>query len=223
MNQTEIYETVIYIIESTCNGQELSPRHLKLTESLVNGFITNEGIEELKRVQKMIANRNYVDWFHGIEHLTLSHDGDIKWKGVTVDCYGSTYETDTRFRELHSRCLHIESIGLNPNARNCAYYWDEYKELQANTIGSAYPWVIEYYYDGEGKWRQIDEYHYDWFLGCVPPVMMTSNGFLCSEPYTHQDDGQAVYLGCRCHDGKFYAKLMTTREYHVKMRETIEK
>lgn len=221
MNKTEIFETIIEIIEATSDGNNLSPRHLKLTESAANGFLNNSGIEELIQVKQMIRDNNYVDWFYGIEHLTLSHNGDIKWKGVNVDSYSSSQHNSTGVDELRSRCLHIESIGLKPNARNCTFYWDEYKNLQSNIIGSAYPWVIDYYYENEGRWREISEENYNWYLGCVPPIAMSSSSFLCGEPYTHQNDGQGVYLGCRYDNGKYYAQLMTIKEYKSKTRETV--
>jgi hypothetical protein len=226
MNQTEVEQIAVAILESNSNSetQKISLCHLNLVietlgELLQNGHIDNEHLDELKRVHQMIQSNNYVDWLHNIEHLTLWSDKSIQWKGVTIDLY--TSHNEDKIRELHSRCLYIESIGLIPNKRNCTDYWNEYKDLDPCIIGYAYPWAVDYYYEGKGKWCEINEEAYNWYLGCVFPTKMSSNGFLCGEPYTHQNDGFAVYLGCREEGTKYYAKMMTGREYHSKMNEPI--
>lgn len=224
MNQTNISQMVLDIIKATSDGKKLSTCHFKLTELAVNGFLTDEGINELSCLHQMVKDGNYVDWFHGIEHMTKDHSGYVMWKGIVIEHYDfeNWDEEDIAIHELHSRCQHIEYLGLKPSIRNCTYYWDEdYKNLEPNTISSAYPWVIEDYYDNDPKWRQIHEYYFDLYLGCVPPIIMHSNSYLCGEAYTHQNDGQAVHLGCRCDDGKYYAQLMTLKEYKAKMYETI--
>ena len=33
------------------------------------------------------------------------------------------------------------------------------------------------------KWKRIDAERYDWLLGCVPPAVWTSHGFLVGEAY----------------------------------------
>ncbi|NJN07513.1 MAG: hypothetical protein HC815_05800 [Richelia sp. RM1_1_1] len=124
-------------------------------------------------------------------------------------------------KELHSRYLHIESLGLRPNTRNCSNYWEEYENLQPDAVDSAYPWVIDYYYANENKWKEINEHHHNWYLECLPPIVMGSSGFLNSEPYTHTDEGKGVYLACRCWNGKYYAQLMTLSEYKSKINQMI--
>lgn len=225
MNQTEIEQMAIAILDANSEIHQISQRHLNLAitilgELLSDGHINNEHLDELKRVHQLIQNSNYTDWLHNIEHLTLSSDKNIQWKGVTIDRYSPSHD-ENKIRELHSRCLYLESIGLAPNKRNCTHYWDEYKDLNPRIIGYAHPWAIDYYYEGKGKWCEISEEAYNWYLGCVFPTKMSGNGFLCGEPYTHQDDGFAVYLGCREEGSKYYAKMMTAKEYHSKMNEPI--
>lgn len=224
MNQTEIEQIATAILEANSEAQQISQRHLNLAITIFGKLLSNEPIDseqlgELKRVHKMIQNNEYTDWLYNIEHLTLSTDKTIQWKGTTIDRYIS--QDEEKVRELQSRCLFLESIGLTPNRRNCANYWDEYKDLDPSIIGYAYPWAVDYYYEGKGRWCEISEEAYDWYLGCVFPTKMSGNGFLCGEPFTHQDDGFAVYLGCREENGKYYAKMMTSKEYYSKMNETI--
>lgn len=220
----DIYQTIIQIIETTSDGKDLSPRHLKLTEDAANGFLDSDGLKELNRVYEMVKNNQYIDWFHGIEHMTQTHEGYVKWKGVAVDNYTfKDWDTEVAtVRQLYSRCLHIESLGLKPSTRNCSYSWDEYENLQSDTGERGYPWVIDDYYENKQKWRRIDQEHFEWYRDCVPPMAMRGDGFLCGEPYTHQNDGQGVYLACREQNGKYYAQIMTLKEFKVKVYEKID-
>lgn len=222
MNQNTINEMVIDIIDGTSDGDNLSPRHLKLLELAVNGFIDDENFQELTRIHQMVENGNYIDWFHSIEHMTKDHNDCIRWKGVVVGKYDfEDWEEKAAIEELHSRCLHIESLGLKPDTRNCDFSWNEYQNLKPDAVDAAYPWVIDNYYASNGKWKEINEYHYDWYLECVPPIAMHSNSYLGGEPYTHTDDGQGVYLSCRYWKGKYYAKLMTLKQYQSKTYDKI--
>lgn len=164
---------------------------------------------------------NTDDWFHGIEHMTATHNGLILWKKVIIRGYNfrDLKEENAAVKEVHFRCLHIQSLGLKPNAHNCNLYWKEYENLKPDSADTAYPWVIDYYYANENKWKEIDEHHYDWYLECVPPIAMSSSSFLNGEPYTHTNERKGVYLACKYQNGKYYAQLMTLNEYKSKIHQ----
>ena len=63
------------------------------------------------------------------------------------------------------------------------------------------------------QWREINSASYDEMLECLPPLAMSSLGFLSSEPYTHLDSGEAVYISCIESGSKFFAAYLTRREF----------
>ena len=224
MNQTKIQSIISEIIAGTLDGNQLSPQHLTLIQSAVNGFSSEKELDELKQIHQLVKEGKYTNWFHNIEHLTLDHSDFIRWKGRVVAQHTSetTEEEKAAVKEIHSRCLYVESLSLTPNKWNCDFYWDEtYKNLKSDTVSSAYPWVEDYYRAGENRWKEIDEKNYDWYLECVPPIAMNSSSFLNGEPYTHTDKGKPVYLACRCQNKKYYAQLMTVEEYKIRIYEPI--
>ncbi|MGB3649711.1 MAG: hypothetical protein WBA41_00675 [Rivularia sp. (in: cyanobacteria)] len=177
------------------------------------------------QINQMVKNSNYINSFHGIENMTINHQGYIRWKGIVVGefNFNSIEEENKKVKEIHSRCLHIESLGLIPTARNCDFYWNKkYKHLKPGTVGSAYPWVVDYYDAGQNRWKEIDEDNYDWYLECLFPVAIKSNAFLNGEPYTSTSEGKPVYLACRCEKGKYYAQLMTAEQFETRIYEPIK-
>lgn len=63
------------------------------------------------------------------------------------------------------------------------------------------------------QWREINQASYDEMLDCLPPLAMSSLGFLSSEPYTHLPTGEAVYTACIESRGKFYTAYLTRNEF----------
>lgn len=63
------------------------------------------------------------------------------------------------------------------------------------------------------QWREINQASFDEMLDCLPPLAMSSLGFLSSEPYTHLDSGEAVYISCIESGSKFFAAYLTRREF----------
>ena len=63
------------------------------------------------------------------------------------------------------------------------------------------------------QWREINQASFNEMLDCLPPLAMSSLGFLSSEPYTHLDSGEAVYISCIESGSKFFAAYLTRREF----------
>lgn len=109
-------EKCLEIIRLSNNGDQLSPRHLKLVEITVNlnGNLSQLGQQELDRVYGLVKAGTYCDWFHGIENLTQGHDGYVYWKGHCVEHFsfhGDISEVEKlAAEELADRCRHLEAI-----------------------------------------------------------------------------------------------------------------
>jgi len=63
------------------------------------------------------------------------------------------------------------------------------------------------------QWREINAASYKEMLECLPPLAMSSIGFLGSEPYTHLPTGEAVYISCIESGSKFFAAYLTRKEF----------
>lgn len=50
--------------------------------------------------------------------------------------------------------------------------------------------------------EQFGEHMIDHFTNCLPPIYWDSRSVLCSEPYSHNSDGEPTYIG-------FYKKIDT--------------
>lgn len=51
------------------------------------------------------------------------------------------------------------------------------------------------------------------FLECVPPLRMKGAKFVCSEPFKHNNQGEAVYLCATKEDGKYFARYGTLKQF----------
>lgn len=126
MNFNEISDKVIAILTETNDGEDLSPRHLKLLEMAINGYLNESGYELLNDIYEMVMKHEYVDWFHDIEHLTVDHEGYVYWRGVKVDHY--SFRDCTReaaaARKLEGICKKLEAKGIAVNAKSV---WDAYR------------------------------------------------------------------------------------------------
>lgn len=78
-------DKAIAILQATSDGDKLDPLDLKLVESAVNGFLSEEGIKVFNQFHETIVAGKYKDpWFHGIENMTIDHVGYVYWKGVII-------------------------------------------------------------------------------------------------------------------------------------------
>ena len=67
------------------------------------------------------------------------------------------------------------------------------------------------------KGDKIDDEIFYHFLGCVPPTEQDKTGFLCGEPYTHNNKGEGVYDSFYCIAKKYiYGGLKTVKQFSDK-------
>ena len=66
----------------------------------------------------------------------------------------------------------------------------------------------------KGNVTEMCEDSYWHFLECVPPMDMVGGSYCSGEPYTHNSEGQAVYLCGANKQGKYYAEYGTLSEFN---------
>jgi len=110
-------DKAIEILHLTQDGDTLEPKHLKLTELAVNGFLNEEGFRAFDALYESVTNGTYAatsHWFHEIENLTLKHTGYVYWKGICVEHYSpmDSEESKRAAEDLAARCRTLEAKGF---------------------------------------------------------------------------------------------------------------
>lgn len=118
------------ILSKTNDGEDLAPQHLYLLQEMVNGHLNETGEEKFYKLWESVVQTGYVKpWFHGIEHLTINHQGYVLWKGKAVEHYDNpwrwTEEAKAAAEEVASRCRILEERGEAPNVNNVIMKWPD--------------------------------------------------------------------------------------------------
>lgn len=120
------------ILKKTRDGNDLSPEHLWLVSNAVNGFLNDQGKDKFKELhEEVISGRYKKPYLHGIEHLTIDHEGFVHWRGKHVEHYDISFALSDKGKEaaqeLAKRCRHLEQKGIEVNVTNVVWRW---KKLQ---------------------------------------------------------------------------------------------
>ena len=120
-------EKALFILEKTNDGTDLSPEHLKLVETAVNGWLSESGEVAFDELYKNVKGRYKKPWFHGIEHLTIDYKGYVYWKGSEVEHYTLSWaysdEAKKAAQELARRCRLLEARGVDVSTRTVVWDW----------------------------------------------------------------------------------------------------
>jgi len=123
----ETCEKACAILQKTNDGDDLDPRHLKLLEMAVNGFLNEEGVKAFEELYTNVQAGYKKPWFHGIEHLTRDHVGYVLWKGKRVEHYDSPWAYSAKAKksaeEVARRCRILEARGEIPTTHNVIWTW----------------------------------------------------------------------------------------------------
>ena len=118
------------ILKKTNDGDDLSPEHLYLIQEAVNEHLSEFGKQEFEKLSQSVLAGYQKPWFHGIEHMTLDHEGYVLWKGKAVEHYDSPWrwskEGKEAAEELAERCRHLESIGVELTIGNTIWLWEKH-------------------------------------------------------------------------------------------------
>lgn len=121
------------ILAATNDGDSLSPRDLKLVEMAVNGFLNEDGYKAFSELSEKVRAGYKPEWFHGIEHLTLNHEGYVLWKGQIVEHFNRPWaygeEAAAYCKEIARRAKSIEVGGAAVSERTVVWGWEKYAEV----------------------------------------------------------------------------------------------
>lgn len=128
-----ICEMACEIVRRTNDGDQLAPEHLRLVENAVNGFLNGLGKEKFRELyEEVLSGRYRKPFFHGIEHLTLDHEGFVYWKDRQVEHYDFPFAFSERGREasqeLARRCRRLEEKGVPVNVGSAIWNWEKYRD-----------------------------------------------------------------------------------------------
>jgi hypothetical protein len=123
-------DKALAILQATSDGDRLSPLDLKLVESAVNGFLTEEGIKAFNQLHETVKAGKYKQlWLHGIENMTIDHVGYIYWKSIVVEHYEMPWayseEAKESAKELERRCKILESNGIPLSVTTAIWRWEK--------------------------------------------------------------------------------------------------
>lgn len=133
MNSDERCNMAIEVLQKTHDGDNLAPCDLWLLQEWVNDHLNEKGEALFRDIHAKVTAGTYkAPWFHGIENLTLNHQGYVFWKGVEVEHYSfaSNYgpEAQAAAEEVGRRCLILESKGIQPTCKAVVWDWDKSQE-----------------------------------------------------------------------------------------------
>jgi hypothetical protein len=137
------YEIAIEILKATKDGNELDPRDLKLLELAVNGFLSEQGEVAYYELYKRVQDGYTKPWLHGIEHLSITHDGYVNWKDAEVEhfdipwAYGEKGKASAE--ELARCCRILDERGVTPTFSNAFVQWKESDDVGVVGCNSASP------------------------------------------------------------------------------------
>lgn len=121
-----LHDICIEILQMTNDGERLSPPHLRLVEMTINNGISEAGEIALYKLHENVLSGYKPDWFHGIEHLTIDHEGFVYWKNIQVEHYTPSWAYSEEARvsaiELVDRCRTVEKRGDKPTT--CSVIWN---------------------------------------------------------------------------------------------------
>ncbi len=111
----------IEVLRATHDGEDLDPSDLALVQSAVNHNLTEEGVRIFDALhQQAISGTYQKPWLFDIEHLTIDHIGNVRWRDHIVEHY--TFNNDdsvARLRveatELARRCAQLEQRQITPS------------------------------------------------------------------------------------------------------------
>lgn len=73
----------------------------------------------------------------------------------------------------------------------------------------------------KGFLKEIPEWMYDDMLCNMPPLIQMGNGYMNSEPYSHNGEGKGIYFCGIETGGKFYGCYATVKQF--KSREPLQR
>jgi hypothetical protein len=122
-------DMAITILQMTDDGDDLAPEHLYLVQEAVNDHLSEQGEVAFYQLHQSVLKGYKKPWLHGIEHLTIDHEGYVYWKGKQVEHYDFpwAYSEDARSQalEIARRCSTLEGRGIEPSCTTVVWKWED--------------------------------------------------------------------------------------------------
>jgi len=122
-------DKAIEILRQTDDGNQLSPVDLRLVEVAVNDWLSETGKVAFNQLYDRVQTGYQPAPFHGIENLSIDHDGYVRWRGTVVEHYTLSWAYSDQAKaealELARRCRQLEAAGRPVNTRTVVWEWPE--------------------------------------------------------------------------------------------------
>lgn len=126
-------EQAIEILQKTNDGEELAPPDLALIQAMVNGniFGVSEKMEEsFSSLLERVRSGSYrPPWLHGVENLTIDHQGFVYWKGKNIEHFNFPFAYSEKGKtasiELERRCKALEAAGKMVCTNTVIWQWED--------------------------------------------------------------------------------------------------
>ncbi len=124
------------ILHLTNNGHGLSSLDRVAVKHAVNGLSGEKSINKIDAIFKYVTDGSYKPdqrWLHGIRYFTSDCDGRIFYKGNHIEkCVNPhNQEAKRHLLKMESRCLLLESLGVDVSIASVVHYWDWFEDLSA--------------------------------------------------------------------------------------------
>lgn len=133
-------DQAIEILRATNDGDDLTPHELLLVQCAVNGGLTEQGQASFARLLQRCRAGYHVGAFHDIEHLSISQQGYVRWKGIHVEHYELRFAyTDAgkaAAHELARRCRILEERAAPVTSQAVIWDWPKDDRSPTDDAGS---------------------------------------------------------------------------------------
>jgi len=126
------YQQALDVLRGTRDGDDLEPHALWLVQCVVNngrGSLSKSDRLRWNEIVDMVARNAYVHrWLHGVEHLTKTQQGYVRWKGQIVEHYsfaGKAAQERSAALRLGACCRFLEAHGREVNGREVLQAYEE--------------------------------------------------------------------------------------------------
>lgn len=108
-------DMAVEILRATNDGNRLAPVDLSLIQSAVNGWLTECGETAFVDLFGRVQAGYEPPTFHGIDYLTIDHEGYVYWRGIRVEHYTPSWaysaEAKGQALKLADICRNLEAQG----------------------------------------------------------------------------------------------------------------
>lgn len=107
-------DAAIEILRATTDGDALAPSHLALVQLAVNDRLNDAGKLAFYELLANVRSGYRPPWFHDVPHMTIDHQGYVRWKGTAIEHFSCRYAYTADAKD-YVRRLAAQRIALETN------------------------------------------------------------------------------------------------------------